>query len=709
MLLGLAGLLLSGPTTQGQPLVGDHSYVRGFTPKTVKLKNGAMVNGFTIQFIDDDLAGILAAPGYSAVDIVMQQCFAGAFVDSLNAAAKAGNPPAADWTACSASSAMQCSWGNCSLVPPKTAGLCDNFSRAWREDALVNDPKNMPPNTGMKQHFTTAAGNAGATAGINPDPFAVPTDLHFMVVPTPIVAGWSWKFVPGAFPPRKNFTPDTQVVPVTYFVAKATKGGTEGWWTYIPPAGWTLATPVPGPGAGGQWSLNGALYADAIQKKSAIEQPQYGSAGAASDARTLAPPEGVQQYAVLAQWDEPKYPGQYTADFGAGISRLYNLLTGTYGVPAGNIAILYYNGLYVNPSKAAFPAYTLTPAPSSPPAAAAMKTEALPAVAPIDGPSGYDPKGNAEFATDALNGDYFSGVPNFAKSRLFVYFNGHGCRSHLRKTKLGYTSDPNFVVQLLPGSPEETNGIVTPDGFDGVGEFQQSVLAQLASTNDPDLSDDTILYGTNGVLDGFQDPTNIIQISTTELIPDSVQLMINNFTNTTPFSQLLVTSPDATVYDLDPIVPGLLTNTYTYQVAVDGLYFYNTQTNAGGAGEIDLQFQGLAVTNFDPNLVAAVLIRGAYQEAAYVTQDFTATYGNGLSVQDYGGGILLTWPPGEVNYNVLETTDLKTNHWDTVTSPATLTAELTGQPDPTLPMGTNWAYFPYAESQMFYRLQVSAK
>jgi hypothetical protein len=31
--------------------------------------------------------------------------------------------------------------------------------------------------------------------------------------------------------------------------------------------------------------------------------------------------------------------------------------------------------------------------------------------------------------------------------------------------------------------------------------------------------------------------------------------------------------------------------------------------------------------------------------------------------------------------------------------------QLTGVPDPAMPMGTNWAFVPYTASQMFFRLR----
>jgi hypothetical protein len=197
----------------------------------------------------------------------------------------------------------------------------------------------------------------------------------------------------------------------------------------------------------------------------------------------------------------------------------------------------------------------------------------------------------------------------------------------------------------------------------------------------------------------------LIQISTSQLIPAGVQLVINGYTNETALEP--ITNDTVVVYDLDPLVPGLLTNTYTYQVSIPNTLLYNATTNALSAAEIDLEFQGLSATNFAPDFVAAVLIRGQASEVAYVTPGFAAPTNtvNALTAQDYGGGVLLTWPPGITNYNILETAWLPSTNWNVVSNTTALTAELTGLPDPTLPMGTNWAFFAYTNCQMFFMLQ----
>src|SRR6185295_12019484 len=97
---------------------------------------------------------------YAAVDVVMNQCYSGGFVAALKQ-----TKPADDWTAASACNAEETSWYLFSVVPPKTKGPVDDFTRAWREDAL------RTPATGMKQHFETAL-NGNANPSILADRFA---------------------------------------------------------------------------------------------------------------------------------------------------------------------------------------------------------------------------------------------------------------------------------------------------------------------------------------------------------------------------------------------------------------------------------------------------------------------------------------------------------------------------------------------------------
>jgi hypothetical protein len=136
------------------------------------------------------------------------------------------------------------------------------------------------------------------------------------------------------------------------------------------------------------------------------------------------------------------------------------------------------------------------------------------------------------------------------------------------------------------------------------------------------------------------------------------------------------------------------------------MVLYSRANTNGAPGEIDLEFAGIGDTDFDPNLVTAAIVRGAEQEVAYITPDVTAV--NTLTPQNLDGGLLLSWPVGATNYWIQENPDLTTTNWVTVTNLNTSLPELTGIPDPTRPMGTNWAFFPYTSSQMFFRLQPSS-
>jgi hypothetical protein len=663
-----------------------HSYVRG-APENANLKGGFQGVALKVAVVDNTLPATLKAPGYAAVDVVMQQCFSGGFLKNLK-----GDPPAADWTFCSAAKAAESSWYLAGIVPPNAQGISDNFTRAWRDDTLVQ------PARGMKQHYLTAINGNGA---IPKDRFAAPgTPVNYIVVPVPITY-LTVQLTP--FGPQ--WVPVTVNVQATYPVVEGLFIGKKGFWVfYVPPgqaAGtWYEVTPNPAPPAvTATWTVvsTGAIFPNFAASPKAVEHPQYDSAGAASDGRTLNPdPTSVQQYAILVQWDLPAFKNVPTADFGAGISRIYNMLTGTYKVSPDNIAILYFSGLYAdgNPS---LPKYTLSPGP------AGAKSETLDAVPKINAPSGSDggkpPK--QEFADYAVPGKLFKAVPNFNTANLLVYFVGHGCRVN-RNVKVGF-GDPNLVIQLIPEVVTEADGSVSVSGFDAAGEFEQALASYLATTNSLELSSDAGLFGDpNNVLDAFQDPVDLIQISTLQLIPSGVQLVINGHTNTSPLQP--ITTSDVPVFDLHPMVPGLLTNTYTYQVSVNNMVLYNGTTNGHAASEIELQFQNLPNTSFDPNLVAAVIIRGAAQEVAYIPPDFTSGVAK-LTAQDYGCGVLLTWPAAATNYIIQQNPDVTTTNWTPVCAPGTTTPEITGSPDPSLPMGAVWAFLSYTNAEMFFRLQ----
>jgi hypothetical protein len=675
-------VLLPAHRAQGQA----HAYVRG-APENAKLKGGFQGVALKVAVVDNTLPATLKTPGYAAVDVVMQQCFSGGFLQNLKA-----NPPAAEWTFCSAAKAAESSWYLAGIVPPNTEGISDNFTRAWRDDALVQ------PARGMKQHYLTAVNGNGA---IPKDRFAAPgTPVNYIVVPVPITYVVAQ---PTPFGPR--WVPVTVFVQATYPVVEGLFIGKKGFWVfYVPPGqaagSWYEVTPNPAPPAlATTWTVvsTGAVFPNFAASPKAVEHPQYGSAGAASDGRTLNPdPDNVQQYAILVQWDLPAFKNVPTADFGAGISRMYNMLTGTYNVSPNNIAILYFSGLYAD-GNASLPKYTLTPGP------AGAKSETLAAVPTINAPSGSDggtpPK--QEFADYAVPGKLFKAVPNFDTANLLVYFVGHGCRAN-RNVRVGF-GDPNLVVALLPETVTEDDGTVDVCGFDAAGEFEQDLASYLANTNSLDISSDAGLFGdTNNVLDAFQDPVDLIQISTLQPIPAGVQLVINGYTNMTALEP--VTNSDEPVFDLDPIVPGLLTNTYTYQLSVNNMGLYNGTTNGPAASEIQLQFQNFPSTNFDPNFVSAVIIRGAAQEVAYIAPDFTSG-ATQLTAQDFGCGVLLTWPPAATNYIIQQNPDVTTTNWTPVCAPNTTIPEVTGVPDPALPMGAVWAFLSYTNSQMFFRLQ----
>lgn len=686
-------IIVQGVTSSIQaapPPKVSHTYVRGVDT------NGNM----SVAFYDEDLPVILKKGPYTAVDIVMQQCHSGGFMQYL-----VNNPPGKDWTFTSSCAANETAnnMEDIALLAFDYIGLVDNFTRSWREDAQYSPP------FGMKQHYlTTVNGNATAKPAILQDryaPGAAPTKYLF-------IDGSVYYIITGTF----------QGVTGQYIWAHYNDGfgGSGSGWFQVKPTGENIKygkKMVP------SWTaLKGAYGVEKdtpypqFTSETTTEHPQYASAGAASDQRVLGVPtpnpSNVQQYAILVQWDVPNRSTEttttYAYSYSVNMDRVINTLTSTYNVSTDNIVALYFNGTFGKNTR--LPAYGyLYPGTSG------NLLEDISGYGPIDGPSGTNDGGQGLFADLAVPGKLFkkNGAPGTlpgTNAHLLVYFTGHGGTT-TDAVKLKYKPDPSLEYQLLPSDSVNPDGTPDAPGFDAVSELNAAIASFLATTNDPtDLpSDGAIFSYASNVLDGFQGVGDLIQINTTVPIPSYAQLVINGLTNTS--SPLTPANPNtATLYDLDPLVPGLLTNTYTYQVMVDstvlneGIPEQNAEQDVN-QGTIDIQFAGLQPTDFNPNLVKAFIVRGQDEEVAYLPPDITVT--TNVTAQDIGGGMLLTWPPGATNYLIQENSDLTTTNWVTVTSPVNLAPEITGQADLTLPMGTNWAFFAYTNSQMFFRLAPS--
>lgn len=145
----------------------------------------------------------------------------------------------------------------------------------------------------------------------------------------------------------------------------------------------------------------------------AEEWPHYASTGLVDDARKLSDvlDENEQvvnrQFAILVAWSKPN------ERHAINIARIYDILRNTYGVAAGNIAVLY-------------------DAPMAPPILGPWgpvqpDTWPLPAV-PVSGPNTRDAW------LQALAGVFFANVPD-GDDKLFIYNTGHG--GHLGRTPLG--------------------------------------------------------------------------------------------------------------------------------------------------------------------------------------------------------------------------------------------------------------------------------
>jgi hypothetical protein len=110
---GGAGVLLAWLLLLDPAHAQNSSYVRD-AAAPVRLKGGTQVNGLSIVLSDYSLPAVLTNRiTYSAVDLVMQQCYGGGFGPFLIA-----TPPAVDWTFCSASAAGEEAWVGLSLKAP---------------------------------------------------------------------------------------------------------------------------------------------------------------------------------------------------------------------------------------------------------------------------------------------------------------------------------------------------------------------------------------------------------------------------------------------------------------------------------------------------------------------------------------------------------------------------------------------------------------
>jgi hypothetical protein len=315
--------------------------VLGSTSPAAAALSNPQEPSFHASFVRDSTGAIVATDAtygadlkavqgnYSAIIVVMQQCFGGGFHDDI------GGALLKNYSVASASHWSELAWNSDDfdraevlgrpIVPP----IVDNFTRPWRDNAALA----VPPaaNRGVLDNFNAAI--AGSVAlNIGKDPFA------------DIVANVGWGM---------------------------------------------------------------------------IEHPQYQSGGAADDARTLA---GVA--AVLVAWDTPSQ--RHAVD----IQRVYTTLTTVYGIPAGQIAVLY-------PGLANLAAVQVVPPPNP---TRANPVENLPAVPTSGGNTRND-------WTQSLGGGFFPpGVADAgpdAQPPLFVFNTGHG--AHAIRLPFGFLVEINVA------------------------------------------------------------------------------------------------------------------------------------------------------------------------------------------------------------------------------------------------------------------------
>lgn len=690
-------------------ITAPHTFVRG-SPSTITVQDTEL-SVVPIVFLDTELPAILQKFPGSTMDIVMQQCHSGGFVPYLNSA-----PPVGDWTFCSGCTLAE-SCMNYDGLGNTTQGALDNWTRSWREDAQLYQA------AGMRAHFQTtltghAAQAAPAIAAITRDPFVPNAILPFVTAGAVDLA--TGKFVPEALVP----------------VVTGTYRGTAGSWAYYmntwvqlmptvaPIAGnWQVVAPgrAPGllPGGGPFPALPGnpaGAYRGSMRALPAENNPQYTSpssanpANTASDMRSLLPDADSDLYAILVQWDEDfsgesrAIAAERTTRFAANIARMYNTLTGpTYMVPANNIVVLYYDGFWYDEATRKLPQFTLFPGPNATP------NEVLASV-PIDGQTGTNNAKQFLFNNDAILGNLFKtgnpGTPGGnvpgPDDHLLVYMTGHGISLSGNARK--HYDNIGFGVQVKVAVDAVGAADTSVPGFDPVSEYVQAYEETMASTN----TDATNVFSNPGLdLTNFVDAVDLIQISTTQPIPYGVQLTVNGYSDPSWMDLQPISDTNTVVYDLDPIVPGMVYSNSIYQIEVSNSLLYadltlDTNAAADAGGYISFNLNGLPLTSFDPNFVSSVIIRGVEQEGAYVPPDPTAVSElTGVNI----GEFLLTWPAGLNGFVIQTNSDLTTTNWGNVYIPGTNVVEVTGIADSSLPMGPNWALFPFSGSQLFFRLQ----
>jgi hypothetical protein len=321
-----------------------------------------------------------------------------------------------------------------------------------------------------------------------------------------------------------------------------------------------------------------------------VEHPQYqssdrpvmnpdGSIGGPNNVRTLTPPNGANEYAILVEWGEPTSPGATRDTFAVNIARMNKTVMSLNGapVPLRNIVVLYgttVRGTNLGPFNA-------------------IRADGDPNGENL-GTFFVDDPNSRQNWVDALAGRLFVnnnnqlGINYGPNDQLFIYNTGHGGAEDVAAPPVAIRNGLQFNIQLA-------------DNFE---------------VNIPDPSLAEIVTDPDG--------TDLLQISTTNLITDpAVELMLDGV-DLGPLAPLLVTDLSQ-VLSLGDFVP---TPTFTYQLRVPQSLL---ATNPAAA-EIELLNLGSLAS--DQDLVAAFDFQGGEQEfiaAISVPEAGSATlFGAGL-------------------------------------------------------------------------------
>ena len=605
-------------------------------------------------------------PG-GAVDVMMNNCHSGGFLAGMADVQPAGN----NWSFTSSAA-----WGEPSRLTGATqllysaacaAGtqpysytnfLVDDFTRAWREDAMLYT------NNGMVNYF------GGAIFG------TFPTLNTSAILPDPYVQSNLWWMY--MFNSKKGYSPIS--VSGTNLTYGTNQAGLRG-----------LVLKFKGTNSVASVNTVPVAPPPIVEIDLDVEHPQYASSGAASDNRSLLlpnpNPNKIKQYAVLVVWGTSDFGDTFnTNDLGgdvffsnndladaASAARVYQTLRTVYNVPADNITVLFLNAA---PGNQVGPFNLVMPGPNG------ATNENLPAF-PVNGANTYVNWRAAlrgQFFT--VNGTNAGGNIPGPNDRLFIFNTGHG---------MEVPPDNGSLERKVYDSFGKFYSFQVQDSFSGELGFQPDAAMPRVAEDDSATIDLT-----GGPDSGLPDMLDLIQIATTSPLSDDIGISVDGVSFGVAGGCVVTgADPNYPLYEL----PNADNDYVSDPTNVFALTYYQLQvpnslllTN----DSLNITLSGLAPGAFDPNLVAGFIVRGGHQQVAYPVPTQT-----GLSLtgpQSDGLTVFISWPAGIApnGYQVLVNTNLATTNWVDVIQYYNGNSNLQFFPNgAAVPMLGNQAYFQF--------------